>query len=137
MDPTTYTAAVSEDDFDSYVSLIGPHGVADPDQFIMSHRSSYLWTKDLPYPEMDELVSNWMNATTIEDRKAISFDMQTLYNEQPTAIALYYPEEIYAYNADVYDQYVESLGFGIINKFSFLPEEARKVSSTTPVQVVE
>ncbi|MEA1854533.1 ABC transporter substrate-binding protein [Cytobacillus sp. OWB-43] len=137
MDPTTYTAAVSEDDFDSYVSLIGPHGVADPDQFIMSHRSSYLWTKDLPYPEMDELVSNWMNATTIEDRKAISFDMQTLYNEQPTAIALYYPEEIYAYNADVYDQYVESLGFGIINKFSFLPEEARKVSSTTPVQLVE
>ncbi|MCM3323483.1 ABC transporter substrate-binding protein [Cytobacillus kochii] len=137
MDPTTYTAAVSEDDFDSYVSLIGPHGVADPDQFIMSHRSSYLWTKDLPYPEMDELVSNWMNATTIEDRKAISFDMQTLYNEQPTAIALYYPEEIYAYNADVYDQYVESLGFGIINKFSFLPEEAREVSSTTPVQLVE
>lgn len=137
MDPTTYTAAVSEDDFESYVSLIGPHGVADPDQFIMSHRSSYLWTKDLPYPEMDELVSNWMNATTIEDRKAISFDMQTLYNEQPTAIALYYPEEIYAYNADVYDQYVESLGFGIINKFSFLPEEARKVSSTTPVQLVE
>ncbi|MEK4966991.1 ABC transporter substrate-binding protein [Cytobacillus sp. FSL R7-0696] len=137
MDPTTYTAAVSEDDFDSYVSLIGPHGVADPDQFIMSHRSSYLWTKDLPYPEMDDLVSNWMNATTIEDRKAISFDMQTLYNEQPTAIALYYPEEIYAYNADVYDQYVESLGFGIINKFSFLPEEAREVSSTTPVQLVE
>lgn len=137
MDPTTYTAAVSEDDFDSYVSLIGPHGVADPDQFIMSHRSSYLWTKDLPYPEMDELVSNWMNATTIEDRKSISFDMQTLYNEQPTAIALYYPEEIYAYNADVYDQYVESLGFGIINKFSFLPEEAREVSSTTPVQLVE
>ncbi|WP_461610781.1 ABC transporter substrate-binding protein [Cytobacillus kochii] len=137
MDPTTYTAAVSEDDFDSFVSLIGPHGVADPDQFIMSHRSSYLWTKDLPYPEMDELVSNWMNATTIEDRKSISFDMQTLYNEQPTAIALYYPEEIYAYNADVYDQYVESLGFGIINKFSFLPEEAREVSSTTPVQLVE
>ncbi|MBD7938981.1 ABC transporter substrate-binding protein [Cytobacillus sp. Sa5YUA1] len=137
MDPATYTAAVSEDDFESYVSLIGPHGVADPDQFIMSHRSSYLWTKDLPYPEMDELVSNWMNATTIEERKAISFDMQTLYNEQPTAIALYYPEEIYAYNADVYDQYVESLGFGIINKFSFLPEEAREVSSTTPVQLVE
>ena len=85
---------------------------------------------------MDELIEKWMASTTIEERKYISFDMQELYNEQPTAIALYYPEEMYAYNADVYDGYVESLGYGIVNKFSFLPESTQKaVSATAPVIV--
>lgn len=136
-DPATFSAAVSERDFDTYVSLIGPHGVADPDQFIMSHKSSYLWSKELKYPKMDALISDWMAADTVEERKNISFDMQTLYNEQPTAAAIYYPEEIYAYNADVYDKYTESLGYGIINKFSFLPEAARKAASTADVKPAE
>lgn len=136
LDPTTYSAAVSERNYEAYVSLIGPHGVADPDQFIMSHRSGYLWNKDVPYPAMEELIEGWMASTTIEDRKYVSFDMQELYNEQPTAIALYYPEEVYAYNADVYDGYVESLGYGVVNKFSFLPESTQKaVSATSPVIV--
>jgi len=137
LDGTTYSAQISEDKFETYVSLIGPHGVADPDQFIMSHRASYLWTKDLEYPEMDALIADWMAATTIEDRKQISFDMQTLYNEQPTAIALYYPEEIYAYNNEVYDRYVESLGYGVINKFSFLPTETQEAAATTAPKIVE
>ena len=137
MDATTYAAANSEDNFDTYVSLIGPHGVADPDQFIMSHRASYLWTKDIAYPAMDTLIEDWMAASTIEDRKAISFDMQELYNNQPTAIALYYPEEVFAYNATVYDQYVESLGYGIVHKYSFLPEETRQAVSATAPKFVE
>ena len=77
-----------------------------------------------------------MAADTIESRKLISFDMQTQYNSQPTSIALYYPEEIYAYNAAIYDNYVESLGYGIVNKFSFLPKETQQaVSATGPVLV--
>lgn len=137
LDATTYAASVSEDKYDSYVSLIGPHGVADPDQFVMSHRASYLWTKGVPYPEMDSLIEDWMSAATIDERKSISFDMQELYNSQPTAVALYYPEEVYAYNADVYDQYVESLGYGIVNKYSFLPEETRKAVSATAPKLIE
>ncbi|OCS82897.1 ABC transporter substrate-binding protein [Caryophanon tenue] len=137
LDPTTFAAHNSEKNFDTYVSLIGPHGVADPDQFIMSHRSGYLWAKEMPYAKMDELVTKWMAASTIEERKTISFDMQTLYNEQPTAIALYYPEEVYAYNAEKFDGYVESLGYGVINKFSFLPEATQQAVSATQPVIVE
>ena len=137
MDATTFAADSSDKNYEMTISLIGPHGVADPDQFIMSHRSGYLWSKDIAYPEMDSLISDWMAANTIETRKDISFDMQTLYNTQPTSIALYYPEEVYAYNASVYDGYVESLGYGIINKFSFLPEETKEAASTTKPVLVD
>lgn len=136
LDPTTYSAHSSEKNYDTTISLIGPHGVADPDQFIMSHKSGYLWDKAMAYPAMDTLIQDWMAASTIDSRKLISFDMQALYNAQPTSIALYYPEEVYAYNATKYDGYVESLGYGIVNKFSFLPEEAQQaVSATEPVFV--
>ena len=131
MDATTFAADSSDKNYEMTISLIGPHGVADPDQFIMSHRSGYLWAKDMAYPEMESLIADWMEANTIDSRKDISFDMQALYNTQPTSVALYYPEEVYAYNASVYDGYVESLGYGIINKFSFLPEETQKAASTT------
>ncbi len=136
LDATTFSADSSESNYELTISLIGPHGVADPDQFIMSHRSGYLWSKEKEYPEMDALIKKWMAANTIDDRKLISFDMQTQYNSQPTSIALYYPEEIYAYNASVYDKYVESLGYGIVNKFSFLPDKTQQeVSATEPVIV--
>ncbi len=136
LDATTFAAHSNEKNYQATISLIGPHGVADPDQFIMSHRSGYLWSKDIAYPEMDALISDWMAATDIESRKLISFDMQTQYNSQPTSIALYYPEEVYAYNAEVFDNYVESLGYGIINKYSFLSEDVQTaVSATQPVSV--
>lgn len=136
LDATTFAAHSSEKNYEATISLIGPHGVADPDQFIMSHRSGYLWTKEVEYPEMDALIADWMAATDIESRKSISFDMQTQYNSQPTSVALYYPEEVYAFNASVFDNYVESLGYGIINKFSFLSEDVQKaVSATQPVYV--
>lgn len=132
-DPTTFAAASNEKNYDMYVSLIGPHGAADPDQFIMSNRSGYLWMKGVAYPEMDALQKEWEEANTAEARKEVSFKMQTLYNAQPTAISLYYPEQVYAYNANSYSGYVESLGFGIINKYSFLSEDVQKeVSATQP-----
>ena len=137
VDATTYAADIAEDNFESYVSLIGPHGVADPDQFIMSHKSGYLWSKEIDYPEMDKLTSDWMAASTIDARKDISFEMQELYNSQPTAIALYYPQEIFAYNSAVFDQYVESLGYGIINKYSFLPEDTQQAVSATQPELID
>ncbi|MFJ8259058.1 ABC transporter substrate-binding protein [Peribacillus asahii] len=137
LDAGTMATLFQSRDFELSLGLIGPHGVADPDQFIMSHRATYLWTKGLEYPEMDTLIQKWMAANTIEDRKQISFDMQTLFNNQPTSIALYYPEEKFAYNKDVYDQWVESLGYGIINKYSFLPQEVRDAVAAKPATIVE
>lgn len=115
--------------FDMYISSIGPHGVADPDQFIMSQRSGYLWTKGLAYPEMDSITARWMAEADVEKRKKISFELQELFNRQPTSIALYYPDQNFAYRSDKYDSWVETLGFGIIHKFSFLPEKARKIAT--------
>ena len=63
--------------------------------------------------------------------------MQELFNNQPTSIALYYPEENYAYNAEVYDQWVESPGYGIINKFSLLDEDVRTAVGATEAQIIQ
>ncbi|MFH5181307.1 ABC transporter substrate-binding protein [Paenibacillus sp. TAB 01] len=117
--------------YDMYLSNITPHGVADPDQFVMSHRSGYLWTKGLAYPEMDALTAKWMAEPNIEKRKQISFQMQELFNRQPTSIVLYYPKENYAYRADKYDGWVESPGYGIVHKYSLLPAEVKKAATGT------
>jgi peptide/nickel transport system substrate-binding protein len=116
-------------DFDLVISNIGAHGVADPDQFVMSHRSSYLWNKTIPYPEMDALQKQWMAETSIDKRKEIGFAMQELFNKQPTSVALFYPEEKFAYRSDRYDQWVESKGYGVINKYSLLPDGAKKAKA--------
>ena len=126
LDATALTAQTSERNFDMYINTIGAHGIADPDQFIMSHRSSYLWSKDIPYPAMDQLMKKWMAEANVEKRKEIAFQMQELFNNQPTSIALYYPDEPFAYRSDVYDQWVESPGYGVINKYSFLPDGVKK-----------
>ena len=128
LDPSTVSARSSEKNYDFMISSIGAHGVGDPDQFIMSHRSGYLWKKDMPYPAMDTLIQEWMDTTTIEGRKEVSFKMQELYNQQPTAIALYYPEQNWAYNAKKFDSWIESPGFGIVHKYSFLGEVGAKLA---------
>jgi peptide/nickel transport system substrate-binding protein len=77
-------------EFDMMISAIGPHGVADPTQFVMSHRSGYLWrAPTLPYPEWDALFERWRTTTTVEDRLAALGEMQTLFNRQPTSIPLF------------------------------------------------
>ncbi len=126
LDSGTMATVSQTRDFDLVIGTIGAHGVADPDQFVMSHRSSYLWNKKIPYPAMDELTKQWMAETSVDKRKEIAFKMQELFNKQPTSIVLYYPEEKFAYNAQKFDQWVESPGFGVINKFSLLPDGVKK-----------
>ena len=121
--PILYAASRT---FDLYIDEIGAHGVADPDQFIMSNRSGYLWKSGLPYPEWDALFDQWKQTTDIDSRKQVSFQMQDLFNRQPTSIALYYPEQNWAYRPAAYDQWAESRGFGIVHKWSFLPPAARE-----------
>lgn len=137
IDSATLSVALEARDFDMSIRLAGAHAVADPDQFVMSHYSDNLWVKGLPYPAMDSLIAEWKAEPTIEKRKEIGFKMQELFNSQPTSIALYYPEENYAYNAEVYDQWVESPGYGIINKFSLLGEDVRTAVGATEAQIIQ
>ncbi|MGE3286770.1 MAG: ABC transporter substrate-binding protein [Pseudonocardia sp.] len=127
VDAGTLTARNSKRDFDLQIGTITAHGVADPDQFIMSHRSGYLWkAPTIPYPEFDALFEQWRAASTNEARRDVSFQMQQLFNRQPTSVPLYYPDEYYAVRADRYAGWMESPGFGVVHKWSLLPEQVSR-----------
>lgn len=111
--------------FDFYITLNGPHGVADPDMFVMMHMSGTLWKAGIPYPAFDALVDEWKKTTDVESRKQVSFRMQELFSRQPTGISLYYPMSTFAYRTAAYDNWADSPGFGIVHKWSFLPAKAR------------
>jgi peptide/nickel transport system substrate-binding protein len=114
-------------EYDFVIGSIGAHGVADPTQFIMSHRSGYLWdAPTLPYPEWDALFARWEATTTIEDRLGVLQEMQTLFNQQPTSIPLYYPDEYWAFRKDSFAGWVESPGYGIVHKWSLLPPQVAR-----------
>ena len=125
-DPTAITKLFGSREFELYLAEIGPHGVADPDQFVVSQGSGYLWKKGLPYPEMDALRKEYVASSSKDARLDVLFRMQTLFNERPTSLALYYPEEHWAFRQGAFDSWVESAGYGIVNKWSFLPSEARQ-----------
>jgi len=127
VDAGTLSNRNAKREFDLQIGTITAHGVADPDQFIMSHRSGYLWkAPTLPYPEFDALFERWSAAMTAEKRREISHEMQTLFNRQPTSVPIYYPNEYYAVRSDRYSGWVESPGFGVVHKWSLLPEQASR-----------
>lgn len=130
LDPGTIDSLFDSRNFDMYVSSITPHGVADPDQFVMSHRSGYLWKKGISYPAWNQLFKKWKQAKTIEKRKQILFEMQRLFNQQPTSIPLWYPEPRFAFRSEAHDAWAESPGYGIHHKWSLLPKGARGVAVT-------
>ena len=125
LDPGAVFGLFYSRQFDTYLSQNGPHGVADPDMFIMGHLGGSLWKPGVPYPALESLLDAWKKTTDVESRKQVSFKIQELFSRQPTAIALYYPTATFAYRPAAYDNWVESPGFGIVHKWSFLPEPAR------------
>lgn len=130
LDPGTIGDLFSSRDFDMYINSITPHGVADPDQFVMSHRSGYLWNEEIAYPAWDDLYDEWKRTETVESRKAVLFEMQRLFNEQPTSIPLWYPQARFTFDPDAHDAWAESPGFGIHHKWSLLPADARGTAVT-------
>jgi peptide/nickel transport system substrate-binding protein len=120
LDSGLISSLFSSRDFDMYIIDATPHAVADPDQFVMSHLSGYLWKKGLAYPEWDALLEKWKQTDTVEERKKVLFEMQELFNRQPTSIVLWYPEETWAYRTISFSLWEESPGFGIVHKWSLL-----------------
>lgn len=124
LDAGSVADLASSREFDMYINAIGPHGVADPTQFIMSHRSGYLWrAPEVAYPEWDALYARWKATTTNPDRLAVLDEMQMLFNRQPTSIPLFYPDEYWAFRPEAFAGWVESPGYGIVHKWSLLPPE--------------
>ncbi|WP_197376737.1 ABC transporter substrate-binding protein [Mycolicibacterium baixiangningiae] len=124
LDSGSLADASANMDYDLYIRANSPHAVADSTQFIMSHRSDNLWQHpDLAYPEFDALYEKWKATETNDDRIDAMQEMQKLFNRQPTAIALYYPDEHWAYRGDTFTGWIETPGYGIVHKWSFLPAE--------------
>lgn len=127
VDPGTIGGLFRSREFDTYVTGAPTHGVADPTQFIMSHESGYLWDlPEVPYPQMAELVERWRATETIEGRTETLYEMERLFDSQPTSIPLYYPEGPMAFRADIYDGWVESPGYGLVHKWSLLPRDVAR-----------
>jgi peptide/nickel transport system substrate-binding protein len=61
---------------------------------------------------VDALFERWKATTTVEDRRTVAFEMQRMFNNQPTSMPLYYPDEYWAYRADTFSGWAESPGFG-------------------------
>ncbi|CAN5214636.1 ABC transporter substrate-binding protein [soil metagenome] len=124
LDEGTIEGLFRSRDYDAYITTIGAHGVADPDQFVQSLRSGYLWrSPEVPHAEYGTLIESWMAAEDLEQRRDLSFEMQAVFNDQPTAVPLYYPDVHWAYRPEAFDGFVEARGYGIVHKWSFLPRE--------------
>jgi peptide/nickel transport system substrate-binding protein len=122
LDTGSISDVTTDKSYDMLIATNSPHAVADSTQFIMSHRSGNLWKHpSIPYPEFDALYEEWKATETNEDRIEALYTIQDLFNSQPTAIGLYYPEEFWAYRSDKFGGWVETPGYGIVHKWSFLP----------------
>lgn len=108
--------------FDLLVRDGVPHTVADPTQYVLSLFSGSSWNlEDFPYPELQELVDNWKQTATLEDRREAGFEIQRFLNEVPPVVALYHPDKYFAYRAGSYGGFVDSPGYGIMHKWSLIP----------------
>lgn len=135
LDSGSLSDASSNKTYDMMVTTNSPHAVADSTQFIMSHRSGNLWKHpDLVYPEFDALYDAWKVTETNDARIAAMQDMQKLFNRQPTAIALYYPDEFWAFRADTFGGWIETPGYGIVHKWSFLPADVVETANAEASQ---
>lgn len=110
-------------DYDLFVGESGPHGGADPDQFVMSHRIGYLWEWDMRYPELEALIADWMAAETVATRTDAAHAIQDLFNSRPTSVALYYPDEQWAYRPAAWDGWFPLPGQGVVHKWSLVQSD--------------
>jgi peptide/nickel transport system substrate-binding protein len=75
--------------------------------------------------EADEVCNELSTTTDSEERTELIKEVQEVIAEQVPFVVLLYPDGLFAYWGDVYDNYAFITGQGIVNKLSFLPESAR------------
>ena len=136
LDPASDAGLSRANEYYMRVSDITPHGIADQDMLIILYRGDKkraLVTEN----EKDEIVIRWHDAKTAEERLAISYELQEYQNTYPNRVMLWYPDGMFAYNKEAYDNYVSSAGYGIFHKYSFLPRAGRKGTSEEVETITE
>lgn len=128
LDPGSFRGLWRSREFDVRVMEITPHGIADQDMLIILYNVDERGAL-AEEPEKDEIVARWHEASTREERLAVSFELQEYQNEFPNRVMLWYPDGLFAYNWEAYDNYVSSAGYGIFHKYSFLPSAGREGTS--------
>ncbi len=135
-DPASFTSLWRSREFDVRVMDITPHGIADQDMLIILYKGDNKVALK-PEPEKDEIVVRWLEQETREDRLAVSYELQDYQNKYPNRVMLWYPDGIFGYRWEKYDNYVSSAGYGIFHKYSFLPSEGRTGTSDALDQKVD
>lgn len=131
-DAATLTQKSADRTYDLLIGSIGAHGVADPDQFIQSHHANYLWAAGKPWPAWDALYAEWLQQKNHDDQVKVEKELQTVHNNAPTTIPLFYPDEHFSVSKK-FGGWVETPGYGIVTKWSFLPSGVvKKAHSNTP-----
>lgn len=124
LDPAAFSSLWTSGDYDLRVMEITPHGIADQDMLIILYKGDNNRALE-PDPEKDAIVARWFEAATVEARLEVSYELQELNNLYPNRRMLWYPDGIFAYRWQAYDNYQPSSGYGIYHKYSFLLNESR------------
>ncbi len=125
MDPGALAELWRTREFDLRIADITPHGIADQDMLIILYRGD-AGREMVVDEEKKAIVDRWLEAQTREERLRISYELQDYQTKYPNRVMLWYPESVFAYRWDSYDNYAPSAGYGIFHKYSFLPEEVRE-----------
>ena len=125
LDPGSFGSLWRSRDFDLRVADITPHGIADQDMLIILYRGDRK-REVVPDEDKADIVRRWLDAETREGRLAVSFELQDYQNKYPERVMLWYPDGLFAYRWQSYDNYVSSAGYGIFHKYSFLPSRGRE-----------
>jgi len=124
IDPGSMSALWRTRDFDLRIADITPHGIADQDMMIILYQGDK--KREMVFDEEKaDIVSRWLDQETREDRLKVSYELQEYQTRYPNRVMLWYPESVFAYRWEAFDNYVPSAGYGIFHKYSFLPESAR------------
>ena len=132
VDAATFANLSNSGNYDFSISEITPHGLADQDQYMQFYSSSQMKRLLESEPERLALYNKWWEADTRDKRKDASFELQDYEVKYPSRFMLWYPDGLFAYRWQSYDNYASSSGYGIFHKYSFLPEAGR-VGTAVPL----
>lgn len=132
VDNATFNNLTTDGNYEFSIAEITPHGLADQDQYIQFYSSKQMKNLLENEPERLDLYNKWWEARTREERQDQHFALQDYENRYPSRFMLWYPDGMFAYRWESYDNYVSTSGYGIYQKYSFMQDAARQ-DFTTPV----
>ena len=89
----------------------------------------------MEWEEWDSTYETWLKQTTHDARIEVMQELQTIHNAAPTTVPLFYPEEHWAVS-QTYGGWVESPGYGIVHKWSFLPSDVVEAAHSGAVDAI-